>query len=58
LLEDSTIDNPEYAVIKNYDETLKAPTSHENEIIQEVFIPAEETKKINDEYTELIRKRS
>ena len=58
LLDNSTIDNPEYAVIKNYDETVKALTSQGDEIIQEVFVPAEETKKIDDEYTELIRKRS
>jgi 2-polyprenyl-3-methyl-5-hydroxy-6-metoxy-1,4-benzoquinol methylase len=58
LLDNSTIDNPEYAVIKNYDETVKALTSQGDKIVQEVFVPAEETKRINDEYTELIRKRS
>jgi 2-polyprenyl-3-methyl-5-hydroxy-6-metoxy-1,4-benzoquinol methylase len=58
LLDNSTIDNPEYSLIKNYDETVKALTSQGDEIVQEVFVPAEETKKINDEYTELIRKRS
>ena len=58
LLEDAKIDNPDYAVIENYESTVKALKSQGDEIVQEVFVPAEETKKVNDEYTELIRKRS
>ena len=58
LLDNTKIDNPDYAVIKSYEETVKALTSQGDEIIHEVFVPTEETKKINDEYTELIRKRS
>jgi len=58
LLEDARIDNPDYAVIKNYKSTVTALRSQGDEIVQEVFIPAEETKKVNDEYTELIRIRA
>ena len=58
LVRDTKIDSPEYSVIKNYDDTIKALTSQEDKIFQEVFVPAEDIKKINDEYTALIRKRA
>jgi len=58
LLEDAKINNPDYAVIKNYKSTVEALKSQGDEILQEVFVPAEETKKVNDEYTELIRIRA
>ncbi|MBT8382654.1 MAG: methyltransferase domain-containing protein [Ignavibacteria bacterium] len=58
LKENSKIENPDYTVIKNYDETVKALTSQGDEIVKEIIVPVDETKRINDEYTELIRKRS
>jgi cyclopropane fatty-acyl-phospholipid synthase-like methyltransferase len=58
LLDDAKIENPDYAVIKNYKSTVKALKSQGDEIVQEVFIAAEETKKVNDEYTKLIRIRA
>jgi ubiquinone/menaquinone biosynthesis C-methylase UbiE len=58
LLADAKITNPEYAVLRSYDETVEALTSRGDEIIYEVIVPREETKKINDEYTGLIRKRA
>ena len=58
LLEDAMIVNPDYSVLKNYNETKLALTSQGDEIIQEVFITVEETKKINNQYTELISKRA
>jgi cyclopropane fatty-acyl-phospholipid synthase-like methyltransferase len=58
LLGNAKIEDPEYSVLKNYDDTIKALTSQGDEIIHEIFIPAEETKRINDEYTELIRIRA
>jgi 2-polyprenyl-3-methyl-5-hydroxy-6-metoxy-1,4-benzoquinol methylase len=58
LLDDAEIDNPDYAVLKKYDETIKQLTSQGDDIVKEVIVPVEETKRINLEYTELIRKRS
>jgi cyclopropane fatty-acyl-phospholipid synthase-like methyltransferase len=58
LLENAEIDNPDYAVLKNYNETIKALTSQGDEMVNEFIVPVDETKRINDEYTKFIKKRS
>lgn len=58
LNESSSLDNPDYSVIKKYADTIKQLTSYGDEIIKEVLIPAEETMAINNAYTDLIRKRA
>lgn len=58
LNNDSYLDNPDYAVIKNYDTTIKQLTSFGDVIITEKIIPAEDIRKMDKMYTEAIRKRA
>jgi 2-polyprenyl-3-methyl-5-hydroxy-6-metoxy-1,4-benzoquinol methylase len=58
LNENSSVDNPDYLVIKRYSETLTQLTSFGDEIIREVMVPSGETMKINNSYTEAIRIRA
>ena len=58
LNESSSLDNPDYSVIKKYADTIKQLTLYGDEIIKEVIIPAEETLAINNAYTDVIRKRA
>lgn len=58
LNDESSLENPDYAVIKNYNTTVKQLTSLGDEIIREIIIPIEETKRIDHIYTEAIRKRA
>jgi len=58
MIEESSLKNPDYAVLKNYDETIKLLTAHGDTIIKEVELSLNETKVINDGYTNLIRKRA
>lgn len=58
LNENSSLDNPDYPVIKKYDDTTKQLTSYGDEIIKEAIIPTEETLAINNTYTDAIRKRA
>lgn len=58
LNESSSLDNPDYSVIKKYADTIKQLTSYGDEIIKEAIIPAEETMAINNAYTDVIRKRA
>lgn len=58
LNESSSLDNPDYLVIKKYADTIKQLTSYGDKIIKEVLIPAEETMTINKAYTDVIRKRA
>jgi len=54
----SSLENPDYSVIKNYDTTIKQLASFGDEIINEVIIPVEDTIKIDKMYTGAIRKRA
>lgn len=58
LNESSSLDNPDYSVIKKYADTMRQLTSYGDKIIKEVLIPAKETMAINNAYTDLIRKRA
>jgi cyclopropane fatty-acyl-phospholipid synthase-like methyltransferase len=58
LNNESSLDNPDYSVIKNYDKTVKQLTSFGDKIINEVIIPVEDTINIDRMYTEAIRKRA
>lgn len=58
LQENSTTKNPDYTILRKYNESKKILTSFGDEIIAEEIIPFEETKRINDSYTELIGRRT
>ncbi len=58
LNDESSLENPDYSVIKNYSTTIKQFTYFGDVIIKEVVIPAEETISIDKMYTEVIRKRA
>jgi cyclopropane fatty-acyl-phospholipid synthase-like methyltransferase len=58
LNDESSLENPDYFIIKNYNATVKQLTSFGDAIIKEVKIPLEETIGIDKMYTEAIRKRA
>jgi cyclopropane fatty-acyl-phospholipid synthase-like methyltransferase len=58
LNESSSLDNPDYSVIKKHTDTIKKLTSYGDKIIREAIIPAEETMAINNTYNDVIRMRA
>ena len=58
LVNESSLENPDYSVIKNYETTVKQLTSFGDKIINEVIIPVEDTINIDRMYTEAIRIRA
>ena len=58
LNQSSSLDNPDYSVIKKYADTTKQLTSFGDEIIKEVIVTSEETMKINNTYNDVIRMRA
>lgn len=58
LNNESSLENPDYSVIKDYSTTIKQLTSFGDVIIKEVAIPVEDNIRIDKIYTEAIRKRA
>lgn len=58
LNDESSLKNPDYFVIKNYNTTIKQLTSFGDVIINEVVIPLDETISIDKMFTEVIRERA
>lgn len=58
LIGESSLDNPDYSTIKNYEDTIKQLTSYGDKIIREVTIPPEEVIQISRDYTDAIRIRA
>jgi cyclopropane fatty-acyl-phospholipid synthase-like methyltransferase len=54
----SSLTNPDYSIIKTYDETMRSLKSCGDKLISEIKIPITETIEINKSYTELIKKRA
>ena len=58
LKEEAPEKNPYSNELRYYTETKKALTIHGDEIVKEIFVPDEESKQINNRYTNLIRRRA
>ena len=58
LKDKSSIKNPEYSVLKQYNKTIKLLTSQGDKLIAEIKIPIEETIAIDKRYTRLIKIRA
>lgn len=58
LNDESSLENPDYSVIKNYDSTVQQLTAFGDDVINEVIISVEDTIKIDKMYTEAIRIRA
>lgn len=56
LKESSRIDRPGYEYCATHDEAIKHLTAHGDALLREVVFPTEETRAMNRNYTELIRK--
>lgn len=58
LKEFTQIERSGYGHYVPHDETLKQLTSYGDTLLREIVVTAEETKALNNKYTELIRKRA
>jgi len=58
LTEETALDQPGYEHLAAYDQTIKQLTAHGDALLREVIFSSEETRAMNRNYTELIRRRA